>query len=40
MVGLSVAYPAVRETISLCYYVRKVYKSIGFPFCSERLSID
>lgn len=39
IVGLSVTYPAVRETISLCYYIRKVYKSIGFPFSSERLSM-
>lgn len=40
IVGLFVTYPAVRETISLCYYIRKVHKGIGFPFSSNRVSID
>lgn len=40
IVGLFVTYPAVRKTFSLCYYSRKAYESIGYPFFSEELSIN
>ena len=40
VVGLLVTYPAVRETFSLRYYSKKAYKSIGYPFFSEGLSIN
>lgn len=29
---LRVAYPAVREAISLCNIIRKVYKGVSLPF--------
>lgn len=28
---LSITYPVVREATALSYYIRKVYKSVGFP---------
>lgn len=40
VVGLFGTYPAVKETIFLCFYIREVYKSIRFPFSSEGPSTE
>lgn len=32
VVRLLMAYSTIRETISLCNYVEKVYKGISLPF--------
>lgn len=35
LLGLCMAYPAVREPIASSYYFRKLYKDISFPFSLE-----